>query len=214
MMLFSHRVSFGHTPRAALSTATVALATFSLASGVSVANAAPTTTPTTVQAVAATAAPTAVPAIPAAPTAEEVAAAAAAEQAARDAAWHTPVGSYLVSSYYAEQRGDGPHLAVDLAGAEGQDVLAARSGTVTSAGWQDGYGFTVEIDHGDGHTTLYGHLMTDPYVAVGQHVSGGQPIGALGTTGYSTGPHLHLELEFHGASVDPMTVIPIPDSTM
>lgn len=213
MMLFTQRVSYGRTPKAAMSTAIVALATFSLAGGVSAANAAPTTAVTTPQAVAATAAAAPV-AAPAAPSPEEAAAAAAAEQAARDAAWHTPVGSYLVSSYYAEARGDGPHLAVDLAGAEGQDVLAARSGTVTAAGWQDGYGFTVEIDHGDGHTTLYGHLMTDPYVSVGQHVIGGQPIGALGTTGYSTGPHLHLELEFQGASVDPMTVIPIPDSTM
>ena len=141
-------------------------------------------------------------------------AAALAEQQARDAAWHTPVASYVISSYYGEARGDGGHYAIDLAGPEGQDVFAARSGTVISAGWQGGYGYAVEIDHGDGHTTLYGHLMGEPYVAVGQHISGGQPIGALGSTGDSSGPHLHLELELNGASVDPSSLIPMVYSTL
>lgn len=157
---------------------------------------------------------------PAAPTVDPAAAQAAAaaaalaEQQARDAAWHTPVAAYVISSYYGEARGDGAHYAIDLAGPEGQDVFAARSGTVISAGWQGGYGYAVEIDHGDGHTTLYGHLMGEPYVAVGQHVSGGQPIGALGTTGDSSGPHLHLELELNGASIDPSSLIPMVDSTL
>ena len=105
-------------------------------------------------------------------------------------------------------------MAIDLAGPEGQDVFAARSGTVVAAGWEDGYGFTVTIDHGDGHTTKYGHMMSQPLVSAGQHVSGGQPIGYLGTTGDSTGPHLHLELKLNGASIDPSSLIPMVDSTM
>ncbi len=131
---------------------------------------------------------------------------------AEAAAWHNPVSSYYMSSYYGEMRSDGPHNAIDLAGPEGQDVRAGRSGTVISAGWQSGYGFTVEIDHGDGHTSLYAHLMSEPYVAVGQSVAGGQPIGALGNTGYSTGPHLHLEVERNGVLISPLEVMPIPES--
>lgn len=131
---------------------------------------------------------------------------------AEAAAWHNPVSSYHLSSYYGEMRSDGPHHAIDLAGPEGQDVRAGRSGTVISAGWQSGYGFTVEIDHGDGHTSLYAHLMSEPYVAVGQSVAGGQPIGALGNTGYSTGPHLHLEVERDGVLINPLEVMPIPES--
>jgi murein DD-endopeptidase MepM/ murein hydrolase activator NlpD len=151
----------------------------------------------------------------AAAEAEYIAAVAASmQEQARiaDATWHNPVASYYISSYFDEIRPSGPHNAVDLAGAEGQDVFAGRTGTVTSAGWQSGYGFTVEIDHGDGHTTLYAHLMSEPYVTVGQRVAGGQPIGALGSTGFSTGPHLHLEVKQNGVLVDPLAIMPIPQS--
>lgn len=129
-------------------------------------------------------------------------------------AWHVPVRTYVLSSYYGEWRGTVGHNGLDFAGPEGQDILAAKGGTVTYAGWMDGYGYTVEIQHADGLTTLYGHLMSQPYVAVGQHVSGGQVIGPLGTTGFSTGPHLHFEVKSGGATMDPLNFVDAPASTM
>lgn len=206
---------------ASFSGAAVALAAVTL--GAEPAAASPKATNLVVSGSAAVGAPVTDPAAAEADAAAEAARAAAEAEfreavaksmveqaAAADAAWHTPVGDYRISSYYGEMRSDGPHNAIDLAGPEGQDVVAGRTGTVTSAGWQSGYGFTVEIDHGDGHTSLYAHLMSEPYVAVGQRVAGGQPIGALGNTGYSTGPHLHLEVERHGVLINPMEVMPIP----
>jgi len=129
-------------------------------------------------------------------------------------AWHVPVRTYVLSSYYGEWRGTVGHNGLDFAGPEGQDILAAKAGTVTYAGWMDGYGYTVEIQHADGLTTLYGHLMSHPYVAVGQHVAGGQVVGPLGTTGFSTGPHLHFEVKSGGATMDPLNFVAAPASTM
>lgn len=142
----------------------------------------------------------------------EVARAAAAAAAAAEKAWHLPVGTYNISSYFGEQRADGPHLAIDLAGPSGQPVLAARSGVVVESGWQDGYGFVVTLEHSDGFRTRYAHLMDQPPVPVGAAVAGGQVIGLLGNTGYSTGAHLHLELFANGALIDPSGLIPIPPS--
>ncbi len=186
---------------------------FAVAATVAVAAAGPAAAATPTVAPVDVAGPTVVD--QAAAEAEFVAAVSASMNAkaqAADATWHTPVASYYISSYFDEMRPEGQHSATDLAGPQGQDVLAGRSGVVTAAGWQDGYGFTVEIDHGDGNATLYAHLMSEPYVGVGQRVSGGYPIGALGTTGYSTGPHLHLELTQNGVLVDPISVLPIPPS--
>jgi len=139
----------------------------------------------------------------------------AAREAARQATeaaqtWHVPVASYYISSDFAEMRDEGPHIGLDFAGTEGKPVVAARHGTVTEAGWQGGYGYRVVIDHGSDLTTLYGHLVADPRVSVGQAVVGGEVIGYVGSTGDSTGPHLHFELRHGGAHVDPMAVFDIP----
>jgi len=73
---------------------------------------------------------------------------------------------------------------------------------VTVAGWSGGYGKMVEIDHGNGFVTRYGHL-SEIEVKVGQQVRLGQSVGRVGTTGRSTGPHLHYETRFDGEAVDP-----------
>ena len=85
-----------------------------------------------------------------------------------------------------------------------QPSLAAASGTVTTAGWVSGYGNYTVINHGGGVMTAYGH-QSAIYVSVGQTVSAGQTIGAVGSTGNSTGPHLHFEVYVNGATQSPMS---------
>lgn len=94
------------------------------------------------------------------------------------------------------------HTGLDFRGSVGQPVRATATGTVTTAGWSGGYGKMVEIDHGNGLSTRYGHL-SEIDVSVGQHVRIGQAIGRLGSTGRSTGPHLHYETRIDGDAVDP-----------
>ncbi|HEV2261298.1 MAG TPA: M23 family metallopeptidase, partial [Candidatus Rubrimentiphilum sp.] len=100
--------------------------------------------------------------------------------------------------------GGGPefHQGLDIAAATGTTVTAAASGTVISAGWYGGYGNYILIDHGGGMSTGYGHL-SQIFVSNGQTVQKGQAIGAVGSTGASTGPHLHFEVRMHGKPVDP-----------
>lgn len=97
------------------------------------------------------------------------------------------------------------HRGVDIATAYGTPVLAADAGRVTVAGWPDngGYGNRVVIDHGNGYTTLYGHL-SKVNVVVGQTVNRGDVIGLEGSTGRSTGPHLHFEVRRGGVLVNPL----------
>lgn len=144
----------------------------------------------------------------AAAKAAEEAAAKAAEEAART--WHVPVGVYYISSPFGEMRYSGPHIGLDFAGNDGVPVVAARHGVVTQAGWEGGYGYAVTVDHGDGHATKYAHLAAQPLVAVGQPVVGGQHVGFVGSTGDSTGPHLHFEVQRHGQPIDPALVMAIP----
>ncbi len=94
------------------------------------------------------------------------------------------------------------HTGVDLRGDIGEPVHATAAGRVTIAGWDGGYGRMVEIDHGNGLSTRYGH-MSKIEVKVGQHVGIGQEIGRIGSTGRSTGPHLHYETRINGEPVDP-----------
>lgn len=94
------------------------------------------------------------------------------------------------------------HPGLDIGVATGTTVAAAASGTVLMAQWYGGYGNYVLIDHGGGISTGYGHLSRI-YVSVGQQVSRGQAIAASGSTGYSTGPHLHFEVRRNGKPVDP-----------
>jgi murein DD-endopeptidase MepM/ murein hydrolase activator NlpD len=94
------------------------------------------------------------------------------------------------------------HTGIDFRGDAGDPVRATASGTVTHAGWSGGYGKMVEIDHGHGLATRYGHLSAID-VAVGQSVKIGQIVGRVGSTGRSTGPHLHYETRVNGEAVDP-----------
>ncbi|MEH1772770.1 MAG: peptidoglycan DD-metalloendopeptidase family protein [Nostoc sp.] len=94
------------------------------------------------------------------------------------------------------------HAGLDFAASYGSKIRAADSGTVIFAGWYGGYGRAVIIDHGKGITTLYGHT-SELYVTEGQTVERGQAIGAVGSTGFSTGPHLHFEVRRNGTPVDP-----------
>jgi murein DD-endopeptidase MepM/ murein hydrolase activator NlpD len=100
--------------------------------------------------------------------------------------------------------GGGPefHQGLDIAAPMGTTVTAAAAGTVIMAQWYGGYGNYILIDHGGGYSTGYGHLSA-MYVASGQAVQRGQAIGAVGSTGQSTGPHLHFEVRIAGKPVDP-----------
>ncbi len=94
------------------------------------------------------------------------------------------------------------HTGIDFRGDAGDPVHATAAGTVTAAGWSGGYGKMVEIDHGNGLSTRYGHLSKIE-VNVGDKVRLGQTVGRLGSTGRSTGPHVHYETRIDGEAVDP-----------
>lgn len=123
------------------------------------------------------------------------------------------VGCYTVSSPYGYRNLYGRrsfHGGIDLAGgnARGKTVVAAAGGTVTSAGWAGAYGYCVIINHGNGMSTLYAHMLSGSLcVKAGQYVSGGSAIGKVGSTGNSTGPHLHFEVRINGSKVNPAPYI-------
>ncbi len=94
------------------------------------------------------------------------------------------------------------HAGIDVGVMTGTTVRASRAGQVTVAGWLGGYGNCVMIDHGDGVTTVYGHL-SEITVSVGEYVDQGERVALSGNTGRSTGPHLHFEIRVNGVSVDP-----------
>jgi murein DD-endopeptidase MepM/ murein hydrolase activator NlpD len=94
------------------------------------------------------------------------------------------------------------HTGIDFRGEMGEPARVTANGTVVSAGWSGGYGRMVEVDHGNGLSTRYGHLSAID-VQVGQIVKIGQSIGRIGSTGRSTGPHLHYETRIDGEAVDP-----------
>lgn len=98
------------------------------------------------------------------------------------------------------------HAGVDFAGKEGSDIVAVASGVVTWAGERYGYGTLVEINHGNGFKTRYGHCK-EALVKVGDVVKKGQIVAQMGTSGRSTGPHVHFEVYKHGRAVDPSTYI-------
>lgn len=94
------------------------------------------------------------------------------------------------------------HEGMDFTAPTGTDVFATGNGRVVSAGWEQGYGNSIKIDHGFGYETFYAHLSAI-YVTVGRQVVRGEVIGAVGNTGKSTGPHLHYEVHQKGVPVNP-----------
>lgn len=110
-----------------------------------------------------------------------------------------------INSAYGS-RGSGFHTGVDIAGSTGEAVGAAASGKVIFAGWSGGYGRMIAIDHGNGLVTRYAHL-SNIKVSVGESVSRGSVIGLVGTTGNTTGPHLHFEVLVNGSFRNPLTYL-------
>jgi murein DD-endopeptidase MepM/ murein hydrolase activator NlpD len=102
------------------------------------------------------------------------------------------------------------HTGIDFRGEIGEPIHATAAGTVSIAGWEGGYGKLVEIDHGNGLATRYGHL-SEIDVSVGDKVRVGQVIGLLGTTGRSTGPHVHYETRIDGEAVNPQKFLDAGD---
>lgn len=99
-----------------------------------------------------------------------------------------------------------PHEAIDYVAVAGTPVVAVADGVVKFAGWYGGYGFLVEINHGDGYATSYGHLLSfGDSVKIGARVKAGDAIGRVGNTGHTTGPHLHFELSLGQTKLDYLT---------
>lgn len=122
--------------------------------------------------------------------------------------WPVPGFYYLSSDYYDTIGRAAMHGAIDIAGSGiyGSKVVAAASGKVVSGsvgGWGGGYGTYLVIDHGNGYATLYAH-MSGTAVSIGSNVKQGQTIGFVGSTGRSTGPHLHFETRYNGSRYNPM----------
>ncbi|MGM9992048.1 MAG: murein hydrolase activator EnvC family protein [Candidatus Bruticola sp.] len=98
------------------------------------------------------------------------------------------------------------HTGIDIGAYYGSPILASDSGVVIDSGWMGGYGNCIIVDHGGGYSTLYAHC-SELYVSYGQSVTKGQQIAAVGSTGNSTGPHLHFEVRINGEPVDPLGFI-------
>lgn len=124
---------------------------------------------------------------------------------ATGATFMRPVNGAIITSPYGK-RSSGFHTGTDFAIALGTPVYAAASGTVTFAGWKGSYGYLVIIDHGNGYQTYYAHCSA-LYVSAGQTVTQGQNISAVGSTGNSTGPHLHFEIRYNGNTLNPQNYV-------
>ncbi|QMU62803.1 MAG: peptidoglycan DD-metalloendopeptidase family protein [Gammaproteobacteria bacterium] len=122
-----------------------------------------------------------------------------------------PVIHGWISSYFGKRTSPfsgktETHRGVDFAGKAGNDVVAVAGGVITHASKKGAYGYLVEIDHGNGYVTRYGHNQM-VHVQVGEAIKRGQVIAKLGSTGRSTGPHVHFEVIKDGARIDPMKFI-------
>ena len=121
-------------------------------------------------------------------------------------AFSWPTGQHVLSGndYWSG------HLGIDIAGTTGDGIYAADAGVIVFSGWAyGGYGYMIMIDHGTGYQTLYAHLSAVS-ARCGQSVYNGTYIGAMGSTGNSTGPHLHFEVRYLGGFVNPWYVLPAP----
>lgn len=114
-----------------------------------------------------------------------------------------PISGTITSRYGESSRlRKSTHTGLDISATTGTDIKAVASGTVTCAKYSGSYGNLIKIDHGNGVETWYGHI-SKMYVKVGQEVKAGDVIAAVGSTGNSTGPHLHLEIRINGTHVNP-----------
>ncbi|HEX2909722.1 MAG TPA: LysM peptidoglycan-binding domain-containing protein [Chloroflexia bacterium] len=110
----------------------------------------------------------------------------------------------VITTYFGEPIWYGIHMGLDISTSCGTPTVAADGGTVVQSGWNGGYGNSVLIDHGGGIQTRYGHFISSPPVRVGQRVAKGQVIGYEGSTGNSTGCHVHFEVLVGGRYTDPL----------
>ena len=125
--------------------------------------------------------------------------------------WTRPLSGYRISSPFGPRNSptagaSSYHKGIDLAAPQGTPIYAARSGVVTTATYSNSSGYYVSINHGDGFASVYMH-MTNYVVKSGQAVSAGQLIGYVGSTGISTGPHLHFGISYNGSYVNPANYI-------
>ncbi|MCD2434501.1 M23 family metallopeptidase [Acidaminococcus sp. NSJ-142] len=125
-----------------------------------------------------------------------------------DGTYGWPLSGGEISSFYGMRadpfgKGSDYHPGIDIAADYGTPVRASATGVVQEAQWNGGYGRFVSIDHGNGMLTCYGH-MSAIAVTPGQHVKRGDVIGYVGSSGYSTGPHLHFEMRQNGNTVNPL----------
>lgn len=139
-------------------------------------------------------------------------------QGTKDRPTWLPTGTFRwptsgrITSYFGGRRSPGGigstnHKGIDIANSYGAPVYAADGGTVTYAGWMGGYGYLVQISHGNGYITYYGH-NSSLLVSVGDHVYKGQQIARVGSTGNSTGNHCHFEVRYNGVAKNPLNYLP------
>ena len=118
-----------------------------------------------------------------------------------------PISGIITSRYGSNDSvRDHTHAGLDIAAPTGTAIKAAASGTVTFSGWSGGYGYCIKLDHGNGVTTVYAHC-SQLIASVGQSVSQGQIIAKVGSTGNSTGSHLHLEVRKNGVTYNPQNYV-------
>jgi len=122
-----------------------------------------------------------------------------------------PVAEGVISSYFGERSDpitgeEGFHKGLDFPGTPGEPVLAVAAGVVTWVGERSGFGMLVEINHGNGYVTRYAHNES-ALVKVGETVSRGEQIALMGSTGHSTGPHVHFEVLHNGTQIEPLIFV-------
>lgn len=118
-----------------------------------------------------------------------------------------PLVGTITSGWGYRTRFEKFHYGLDIAAKTGSPIKAVMSGVVQYAGWKNGYGYCVFLDHGNGVRTAYGHA-SKLYVKKGERVAQNETIAAVGSTGFSTGPHLHFEVRINGTLVNPINYLP------
>lgn len=119
--------------------------------------------------------------------------------------YELPLLTYTIRSYFGPRWGK-MHTGIDLAAPTGTSIKASDGGIVIKSGWNGGYGYMIEIDHGHGMSTRYAHC-SELLVEVGDEVAQYEEIGKVGSTGNSTGPHVHFEVRVDGVAKDPMNYL-------